>query len=121
MLLVKEAYDRRRYTFPGGALEPGESQLEAVVRETREEAGVTVAVEHLVGMYRLIGGLTVTLFRCSIRDGTPACPSTGEIAEVGWFEPHAIPEPRSNLLRHALADIIDGRTGLVRDGLARIT
>ena len=30
------------YKFPGGGIEPGESQEETLIRETREEAGLTV-------------------------------------------------------------------------------
>ena len=120
LLLVKENYDRRRYSVPGGAVEDGESPLDAVLRETLEEAGVVVAIDHVIGVYRLVSGLTVTLFRCSIANGAPALPESGEIAEVGWFRPDGIPEPRSNLLHHALDDIVAGRRGVVRDGLPRI-
>jgi ADP-ribose pyrophosphatase YjhB (NUDIX family) len=120
LLLVKENYDRRRYTLPGGAVEDGESVLDAVVREAREETGVTVEVDHLVGVYRLVSGLTVSLFRCVVADGEPHRPSSGEIAEVGWFSPREIPEPRSNILHHALEDVVSGRRGVVRDGLPRI-
>lgn len=120
LLLVKENYERRRYSFPGGAVEDGESTLEAVVRETLEEAGVRVEIDHLVGVYRLVDGLTVSLFRCAVVDGEPSQPVTGEIAEVGWFAPRDIPEPRSNVLHHALEDVVAGRRGVVRDGLPRI-
>jgi 8-oxo-dGTP diphosphatase len=120
LLLVRENYDRRRYTFPGGAVEPGESPLDAVVRETLEETGVEVEVESVVGLYRLVSGLTVTLFRCSIVDGVPACPESGEIADLGWFDPEAIPHPISNILHHALADVVSDRRGVVRGGLPRI-
>lgn len=52
LLLIKENYDRRRYSFPGGEVESGESPLEAVVREALEETGVIVRIDHLVGIYR---------------------------------------------------------------------
>jgi 8-oxo-dGTP diphosphatase len=120
LLLVKENYDRRRYSLPGGAVGPGESALDAAVRETREETGLVVGLDHVVGVYRLVHGLTVTLFHCSIEEGEPALPDTGEISEVGWFPPDEIPHPRSNILHHALADIVEGRRGVVRDGLPRI-
>jgi 8-oxo-dGTP diphosphatase len=120
LLVVKEGYDRRRYTFPGGAVEPGESPLDAVVRETREETGVTVAIEHLVGLYRLVDGLTVSVFRCIVTDGEPAAPEGWEIDEVGWFGPSEIPQPRGNILQHALDDVVGERRGVVRDGLPRI-
>jgi ADP-ribose pyrophosphatase YjhB (NUDIX family) len=121
LLLVKENYDRRRYSLPGGAVETSERPLDTVVREALEETGVAVRIEHLIGIYRLENGFTATLFRCSIADGEPALQVSGEIAEVGWFAPDDIPQPRSNLLHHALDDIVGGRRGVVRDGLPRIT
>jgi 8-oxo-dGTP diphosphatase len=120
LLLVREGYDRHRYTFPGGALEPGESPLDAVIRERREETGVTVEVDHVVGIYRLVGGLAVFLFRCSREDGEPGLPKTGGIAEVNWVAPDEIPEPSSNLLHHSLEDVVENHRGVVRDRLPRI-
>ena len=120
LLLVKENYHRRRYSLPGGAVEDGERPLDTVVRETLEETGVAVRIEYLIGVYRLENGFTATLFRCSIADGEPCVPAGGEIAEVGWFATSEIPRPTSNLLHHALDDIVTGRRGVVRDGLPRI-
>jgi 8-oxo-dGTP pyrophosphatase MutT (NUDIX family) len=120
LLLVKENYDRGRYSLPGGAVETDETLLETVIRETREETGLAVRVEHVIGVYRLENGFTATLFRCSITDGEPVRPESGEIAEVGWFGPEEIPDPTSNLLHHALDDIVAGRRGVVRDDLRRI-
>jgi mutator protein MutT len=64
VLLIKENYDRRRWGFPGGAVEPGETPEQAVVRETREETGVEVRVDALVGSYSLAESTLVAhLFR----------------------------------------------------------
>lgn len=37
--------------FPGGAIEPGETVQEAAVREIREETGLDVQVDKLIGIY----------------------------------------------------------------------
>jgi len=46
LLLVERAKDpgAGRWAVPGGRVEPGETLAEAVVREVREEAGLTVEV-----------------------------------------------------------------------------
>ena len=37
--------------FPGGAIEPGETVQEAAVREIREETGLEVQADRLIGIY----------------------------------------------------------------------
>jgi 8-oxo-dGTP pyrophosphatase MutT (NUDIX family) len=120
ILLVKENYGRRRYGFPGGAVEPGEPPDDAVLRELQEETTLEAAVDHLVGLYRLENGFSVHLFRCRIIAGTAAVPDTDEIAEVGWYEPDAVPAPVTNVLHHALPDALAGRRGVVRTRLPRL-
>lgn len=50
VLLVRRA-DSRDWELPGGRLDPGETVLEAVRRETAEESGVTIAVTGISGLY----------------------------------------------------------------------
>ena len=52
LMVEEEADGRLVYNQPAGHLEPGESLLDAVARETLEETGVTFAPTHLVGIYR---------------------------------------------------------------------
>jgi 8-oxo-dGTP pyrophosphatase MutT (NUDIX family) len=121
VLLVKENYDRRRWSLPGGALEPGESEEEAAIREAAEETGIVVRVHHLIGSYNLDNGFSAAAFLCSITEGDPAVPPTGEIAEVRWWPAARLPWPRSNLLHYALPDAVAGRRDVQRVGRPRVS
>ena len=62
------------WEFVGGKVEPGESKEEALVRECREELGVTVDVgEIFMEVTHQYPDITVhlTLFSASIREGVP--------------------------------------------------
>jgi 8-oxo-dGTP diphosphatase len=50
VLLVKNSY-RREYTFPGGYVRPGESAIEAAMRELVEEVGVEISSSALKEVY----------------------------------------------------------------------
>ena len=50
-ILLQERTDNGLWGLPGGAVEFGESVLDALHREVREETGLSVEVERLVGVY----------------------------------------------------------------------
>ena len=50
-ILLQKRADKGTWGLPGGALELGESALEALVREFYEETGVEVRVEKLLNIY----------------------------------------------------------------------
>ncbi len=63
-----------QWEFPGGKLEQGESPEQCIMRELKEEIGVTVKVEKLVDVcfYPYDHGDVVLIFyKCSIVEGTP--------------------------------------------------
>nr|WP_251071123.1 NUDIX domain-containing protein [Shewanella sp. NKUCC01_JLK] len=51
VLLLKANYGNFAWGLPGGALEPGETIHEALVRECQEELGLSVQVNYLSGVY----------------------------------------------------------------------
>ncbi|MGW5362683.1 NUDIX domain-containing protein [Actinopolymorpha pittospori] len=50
-LLLIHRVDNDRWALPGGAIELGESSIQAAVRETSEETGIEIEVQGLVGVY----------------------------------------------------------------------
>ncbi len=63
-----------QWEFVGGKVEPGETKSQALIRECREELGITVSVgEVFMEVDHVYPDLTVhlTLFHASIAEGTP--------------------------------------------------
>ncbi|WP_142126999.1 NUDIX hydrolase [Bacillus sp. SLBN-3] len=50
-ILLQKRGDRNEWGFPGGSMELGESIEETAKREILEETGLTVEIEHLIGVY----------------------------------------------------------------------
>lgn len=49
ILMVRQHHQERYvWTVPGGAIEPGETSLEAAAREVKEETGLTVAIGRMI-------------------------------------------------------------------------
>lgn len=69
--------------FPGGHVEPGESFTAAVIREVREETGVTVLDPKLIGVkdfYNEEGArYVVLLYRAQRYEGTARSSEEGEV------------------------------------------
>lgn len=51
VLLLKANYGNFAWGLPGGALEPGETIHEALLRECKEELGLEVNIQYLSGVY----------------------------------------------------------------------
>lgn len=51
ILLLRRSDGENLWSFPGGAMEPGEQAAETVVREVREEIGLEIEPVALIGVY----------------------------------------------------------------------
>lgn len=81
----------RGWEFPGGQVENGENIIDALFREIKEETGISVKVDKLVGIYQnikseseFIGTKVMFDFLCEYVSGELA--TSEESEKVGWFE-----------------------------------
>jgi len=94
ILLCRKTRDTSRLILPGGRIEPGESDLDCLAREIREELGaVSLEQVEYLGTYEdratmddpsVVKRLRIKLYRGVLRgEPTPA----SEIRELVWFGP----------------------------------
>ena len=111
-ILLVRLIDSGNWATIGGAIEPGESPRESAVREAEEEAGVTVELGDIVGVfggpeYRVTypngdeSAYVVTVFDGDVKEGTPR-PDGDETSEVGWFRTDELPFDQMGGLTRAL-------------------
>lgn len=85
LLQNRKKKDWPGYTFPGGHIEPGESIVDAVKREMREETGLEIQAPRLCGVkqFPIAGGrYLVFLFETDQFDGELRSSDEGEVEWV---------------------------------------
>ena len=98
-ILLHRRTDNALWSIPGGAMEVGESIAETAVREVKEETGLDVAPERVVGIYSNpqhvveyadgeVRQQFSVCFACRLIGGELA--TSDESLEVGFFTPTQI-------------------------------
>ena len=93
ILLVRRNHEPMigRWSFPSGFVDAGERVEEAAAREVREESGVEVRIDRLLGVYSTRGHPVVFIaYAGAVVSGEPV--AGPEAFEVGLFAPDALPE-----------------------------
>jgi len=117
-VLLQRRSDNGLWAVPGGAVEIGESVSVAILREVREETGLTVEIERLVGVYsdptlqvvRYADGNVVhyiiALFACRILGGRLR--TCAESLDLQLFDPARLPEDMLAMHRMLVRDALAG-------------
>jgi 8-oxo-dGTP pyrophosphatase MutT (NUDIX family) len=88
LLLIERSQHVRapgRHCFPGGSMEPGETEEQTLIREMREELGVPV--RPIRRLYRSISPWRVDLrwWLAALDCTTPLCLAPLEVAAADWY------------------------------------
>ena len=117
VLLAYRSHDKRAYPdvweLPGGVVEAGESELDALTRELHEELGVQIATGSADYLCRLTAGPAeeqALLSAWLVRDwqGTPANLAPEEHDDIRWFDIDELPPPAHMRVRTALVNAVRG-------------
>ena len=86
------------WSVPGGHIEFGETPEQTVIREAKEEVGVSVSSARVVAItndvFSDLGKHYVTLwFRADGIGNEEPVALEGEVSEVGWFALDSLPSP----------------------------
>jgi len=105
-VLLSVRRDLRGWELPGGNLDPGESEEQALLREVYEETGLRVEIQGLVGEYHRSGFLPhcARVYRCRPLSGV--LQPSYETPVVRWWDPGALPDTLFPWYRAPLADAL---------------
>ena len=93
ILMVKRAIDPMmgRWSLPAGYVDRGEEVEEAAIREVREETGVEVRLDSLLGVYSRQGAPVILVVYAATITAGVATPGE-EAQDVGLFNVDEMPE-----------------------------
>lgn len=113
-VLLTRREDFEVWCLPGGSVEEGESLAQTAQREAREETGLEIRIERLVGVYSRPkwrdGGAHEIIFAASPIGGALS-PDPREVIETGWFGINDLPQPILPWMVQEIRDALGGVGG----------
>jgi 8-oxo-dGTP diphosphatase len=95
IVLIERRYPPPGWAIPGGFVDVGETVEDAAVREAREETGLVITLQRLLGVYsdpaRDPRGHTVTVTYIATASGNPE--AADDAKHLGVFSLEQIPSP----------------------------
>ncbi|MCH5211364.1 MAG: NUDIX hydrolase [Oscillospiraceae bacterium] len=123
-VLLQKRIDKNCWSFPGGVMDMDESFEETAIREVKEETGLNVVVNELIGIYSKYSDEyqngdraqpVLILFKCSIVGGELRCDGE-ETSELKYFDLNEQPE----LLNKRHEDMFNDLREYLKDNKVKI-
>jgi len=113
MLAIRRR-DNGHWEPPGGVLELDETIEDGLVREIREETGLTVDPERLTGVYKNMRlGIVNLVFRCSVTGGATTR-TDEEAAEIAWLTAEEVEQRMDEAFAVRLLDALHAAQPAIR-------
>lgn len=123
-VLLQKRTDKDCWSFPGGVMDLGESFEETAVREVKEETGLEVTVQDLIGIYSKYSDEykngdksqpVLIFFKCTIIGGELCCDDE-ETSRLEYFDLNDKPK----LLNKQHEDMFNDLKEYLKDGKVKI-
>jgi len=109
-VLLTQREDFEVWCLPGGQVDPGESVAQTAIREAKEETGLDVELQRLVGIYSRLehGGNNVHLVLFAAKPvGGTLHPQVEEVLALNFFDVDDLPDEMVWWHRQPIADVFD--------------